>query len=117
MNPDRPNDDVVARALEALLSTPGPDQPPADTVRQVRGEIAARQTAPTAGKAPSTRRRDRVSWPALAVTILLMLAGAWTVGSHRALLSRVAGEQVSPDGTVCVFLSDGRVEIRSNGGT
>jgi hypothetical protein len=117
MNPDHPNDDLVARALEALLATPGPNEPPARTMQQVRREIAARQAMPTAGKAASTRRHDRVSWLALAMTILLLLAAGWTVGFHRALLSRVAGEQVSPDGTVCVFLSDGRVEFRTNGGT
>ena len=78
MNSDHPHDEVVARALDALLATPGPDDPPADTVRRVRAEIAARQATPTAGKAASTRRRDRVSWLALAITILLMLAGAWT---------------------------------------
>lgn len=117
MNPDHPNDDVVARALDALLGTPGPDDPPADTVRRVRTEIAARQATPTAGRAASTRRHDRVSWLALAMTILLMLAAAWTIGHYRALLSRVAGKQVAPDGTVCVFLSDGRVHFHSNGGT
>jgi len=114
VNPDHPRNDIVDHALEALLATTGPDEPPAHTVEQVRREITDRQAMPRARSAASARRRDRLSWPALAMTVLLMLGTGWTVAFHDALLSQVAGQQISADGTIRVFLSDGRVELRSS---
>jgi hypothetical protein len=111
MNPNDRGDDLVEQAIQAMLNTAGTDQPPAEVVNQVRRTIAGRQTAGLVNRPASDTHRDRVSWLALAMTLLLMVTTGWIVGFHQRLLSEVAGQQLAADGQQYVFYTDGHVEV------
>lgn len=111
MNSNDPGDDLVDRAIEALLTTAGPDKPPDIVVSQIRQAIANRQTTSLAKRRVSDTHRDRISWLALTVTLLLMVASGWVVGYHGRLFSEIAGRQSAANGSEYVFYTDGRVEV------
>ncbi len=109
MNPERPPDDPVDRALVALLGTPGPAAPPAELTARLRRSIAENQSASVTAVRPRTVPRERASPFRFAVALSLMIAAGWGVGFHRRLLSDVAGRQCRPDGSCYSFYTDGRV--------
>jgi len=111
MNPNQSNDDLVEQAIKAMLNTGGTDSPPVTVVSQVRRTIAERQTADLVNRPMSGTHRDRVSWLALAMTLLLMVASGWIVGFHDRLFSEVAGQQSATNGPRYIFYTDGRVEV------
>jgi len=113
MNPNHPTDDLVEQAIEALLNTAGSDEPPPMLVSQVRQAIAERQNARLVNRPTSGVPRNRVSWLALAVTLLLMVTSGWIVGFQGHLLSRIAGEQSTTNNQSYVFYTDGSVELRA----
>ena len=117
MSEDVPDPDIVDRAVKALLATEGPGEPPRDVTEQIRHDIGQRCAAhPVRCIAPSPLR-SQIAWPALTACVALMMIGSWIVGFHESLFSRVAGRHVSPDGTVFVHYTDGRVIAGNNGGT
>ena len=111
MNPNESNDDLVERAITAMLKTAGTDSPPATVVNRVRQTIAERQSAGSANRPMSGNRYEGVSWLALAMTLLLMVTCGSLVGFHRRLLSEVAGQPSETNGARYVFYTDGRVEM------
>jgi hypothetical protein len=111
MNSNHPGDDLVARAIKALLGTAGPDEPPAMVLSQVRQTIADRQTPGFAKPPMPGTHRDGVSWLALAVSLLLMLASGWVAGYHGRLFSQIAGRESAAHGPGYIFYTDGRVEV------
>jgi hypothetical protein len=111
MNSNDPGDDLVEQAIKALLRTAGPDEPPATVLSRVRRAMADRQAAGLAKCPVSGTPRDRISWLALAATLLLMVASGCFVGFHRRLFSEIAGQESAADGSRHVFYTDGRVEV------
>jgi hypothetical protein len=111
MNSNQPSDDLVERAMTAMLNTAGTDELPAAVLSHVRRTIAERQAVGLITRPAAGTRRERVSWLALAMTLLLMVTSAGSVGFHRRLLSEVAGQQLAANGLRYVFYSDGRVEV------
>jgi hypothetical protein len=111
MNPNKPNDDLVNRAIRAMLNTAGTDEVPAAVVAQVRRTLAERQATGPATRVADSTGRERVSWSTLAVTLLLIVTMGWIVGFHERLTSGVAEQQLSVDGFRCVSYADGHVEI------
>jgi hypothetical protein len=107
---EQPSDDIVDRALQAMLDTPGLDRPPPGIEARLRRAIAGKSAAlrPSEPRRPS--RRDHVSWPSVALTLALLVAAGWGAAFHRRLLSDVAGQRVLADGSRYAFYTDGRVE-------
>lgn len=104
------SNDVVDRALRALLDSADADGPPADVVAGVRHTITERRTVRPAMTEIRPSRRDLRSWLSLASMLAVMIAAGWGIGFHRRLLSEVAGRQRAADGSVVVLYTDGRVE-------
>ena len=111
MNSNHPSDDLVERAITAMLNTTGTDELPATVVSHVRRTLAERQAASLVTRPADGTHRERVSWLALAMTLLLMVTSACSVGFHRRLWSEVAGQQSAANGLRYVFYTDGRVEV------
>jgi hypothetical protein len=109
MDPHPPPRDALARALDALRATPGPDAPPADVLDRVRRQIAEQQAR------PPVRRPRWLPRLQLAAAVLLLAAAGTVVGYHRQLLSGVAGRYTTPDGAVALVYTDGRVERQAGG--
>lgn len=111
MNSNDPDNDLVDRAIESLLTTPGPDKPPDIIVSQIRQAIANRQTTSLAKRRVSDTHHNHISWLALTMTLLLMVASGWVVGYHGHLFSEIAGWELAGNGLEYVFYTDGRIKV------
>ncbi len=109
MSEDVPKQDIVDRAVQALVATEGPDEPPRDITERIRRDIAERSAAHSVRCVALRPLRSQVAWLTLTACVVLMMIGSWTVAFHESLFSRVAGRHIFPDGTVLVHYTDGRV--------
>ena len=109
MPEDVPQRDIVDRAVKALVSTQGAEEPPRAVTEQIRRDINERHTIDSVRPVEINPPETQITWLKLAACLVLMIIGSWVVGFHKSIFSRVAGRSSFPNGTVFVYYTDGRV--------
>ena len=114
MTSSNSSEDRLDAALQSLLATDGPDEPPSAVIERVRKQIAERSTRLSATRDGASHIWQQVAWGQLALCLFVMITCGWMAGFHRSLFSRVAGRYISAQGTVTVFYTDGRIKVFAN---
>lgn len=110
MSSSKSPDEILDTAVQSMLTEAGPDEPPPAVIEQLRQQIAER-TANRVSESVPNRLWQQVAWGQLVACSVAMATCAWIVGEHKALFSHVAARQISAEGTITLYYTDGRMKV------